>query len=393
MGYRLMDIYQTLLLIMGIWLIIYFVAKYIGKEKLEAKGIEAGTPFFFMWKTERLNAFLTKIGKKFPVIFFNVGIVVGFGGMIFAFWLFGENLIKFFIQPEAAGGVVPIIPGITITGLPLVYMLIALAVAILTHEFGHGFASSKDNIPIKSSGLLGFFVMFGAFVEPDEEAFEKEALPKARMRLLAAGSFANIAWSFVFLALLLNFGAIASIAYNPPSGAYIYQTSPESPGAAVLSVGDVIIGLNDTDIDAWNEVSIFMADALAGSQVTVHTLDGDITLTLAPSEANETRGYIGIYGADYWEAKPGWSLFLDSMFIFHAQQIVLWCYIILISLALFNLLPVPMLDGDKLLSNGLSLFIKDAKKIKYIMYPVRLAAFLIVVLSIVFSLILGKGLF
>ena len=38
-------------------------------------------------------------------------------------------------------------------------------------------------------------------------------------------------------------------------------------------------------------------------------------------------------------------------------------------------------------------FIKDAKKIKYIMYPVRIAAFLIVVLSIVFSLILGKGLF
>ncbi|MGY5858011.1 MAG: site-2 protease family protein [Candidatus Thorarchaeota archaeon] len=383
----------TLLLIGVFWIVIYFVAKQIGPEKLEEKGVEAGTPFFFMWKTEKLNAFLTKMGKKFPVIFFNVGIIVGFGGMIFAFWMFGENLIKFFVQPAAAGGVVPIIPGITITGLPLIYMLVALAVAILTHEFGHGFASSKDNIPIKSSGLLGFFIMFGAFVEPDEEAFEKEASPRARMRLLAAGSFANIAWSFVFLALLLNFGAIASIAYNPPSGAYIYQTSPGSPGAEVLSVGDVIIGLNDTEIDAWNDVSIFMVDALAGSQVTVHTLDGDITLILGPSEVNETRGYIGIYGADYWEAKDGWNLFLDSMFVFHAQQIVLWCYIILISLALFNLLPVPMLDGDKLLSNGLSLFIKDAKKIKYIMYPVRIAAFLIVVLSIVFSLILGKGLF
>jgi len=388
-----MDILTTLGIIGIIWIAIYFIAQKIGTERLEAKGIEAGTPFFFMWKTERLNAFLTKMGKKFPVIFFNVGIVVGFGGMLFAFWMFGENLIKFFIQPEAAGGVVPIIPGITITGLPLIYMLIALAVAILTHEFGHGFASSKDNIPIKSSGLLGFFVMFGAFVEPDEEAFEKEATPRARMRLLAAGSYANIAWSFVFLALLLNFGAIASIAYNPPSGAYIYQTSPGSPGAEVLSVGDVIIGLNDTEIEAWNDVSIFMVDALNGSQITIHTLDGSATITLAGNDANGTRGYIGIYGSDYWEAKPGWSLFLDSMFIFHAQQIILWCYIILISLALFNLLPVPMLDGDKLLSNGLSLFIKDAKKIKYIMYPVRIASLLIVVLSIVLSLIMGKGLF
>jgi membrane-associated protease RseP (regulator of RpoE activity) len=136
-----------------------------------------------------------------------------------------------------------------------------------------------------------------------------------------------------------------------------------------------------------------MANASAGSQVLIHTLDGDYTITLAPSELNETRGYIGVYGADYWEAKPGWNLFLDSMFVFHMQQLVLWCYIILISLALFNLLPIPLLDGDKLLSNGLSLLISDEKKIRYIMYPIRIAAFLIVVLSIVFSLVMGKGIF
>ena len=388
-----MDALTALGLIGIIWIIIYVIAQYIGVERLQQKGVEAGTPFFLMWRTERLNAFLTKMGKKFPVIFFNVGVIVGFGGMFFAFWMFGENLLKFFIQPAEAGGVVPIIPGITITGLPLVYMLIALAVAILTHEFAHGFASSKDNIPIKSSGLLGFFVMFGAFVEPDEEVFEKEASPKARMRLLAAGSFSNIAWSFVFLAILLNFSTIASIAYNPPSGAYIYQTSPGSPGAEALAVGDVIIGLNDTEISSWNDVSIFMSDTLNGSQVTVHTLEGSVTIILAGSETNGTRGYIGIYGADYWEPKPGWNLILDPMFIFHAQQIVLWCYIILISLALFNLLPVPALDGDKLLSNGLSLFIKDEKKVKYIMYPIRIASLLIVILSIVLSLIMGKGLF
>lgn len=388
-----MDALTALGIIGIIWLIIYFVAQYLGVEKLQEKGIEAGTPFFFMWRTEKLNAFLTKMGKKFPIIFFNIGVVVGFGGMIFAFWMFGENLIKFFTQPAAAGGVVPIIPGVTITGLPLVYMLIGLAIAILVHEFAHGFAASKDNIPIKSSGLLGFLVMFGAFVEPDEEAFEKEATPKARMRLLAAGSYSNIIWSFVFLAILVNFGAIASIAYNPPSGAYIYQLSPESPGAEALVVGDVIIGLNDTVINGWSDVSVFMSDALAGSQITIQTLDGEVTIILAANEANATRGYIGIYGADYWEAKSGWDLFLSPMFVFHMQQIVLWCYIILISLALFNLLPIPMLDGDKLLSNGLSLFISDEKKVKYIMYPVRIAALLIVILSIVLSLIMGKGLF
>jgi membrane-associated protease RseP (regulator of RpoE activity) len=272
-------------------------------------------------------------------------------------------------------------------------MLIGLAVAILTHEFAHGLASSRDNIPIKSSGLLGFLILFGAFVEPDEEAFEKEATPQGRMRLLAAGSYSNIIWSFVFLALLINFNSVASIAYNPPNGAYIYQLSDGSPAAEALQVGEVIIGLNDTVIANWSAISVFMNGASAGSQVTVHTLDGDVTLILAASELNASRGYLGIYGADYWEPKPGWNLILSPMYVFHLQQIIFWCYLILISLAVFNLLPIPFLDGDKLLSNGLSLLISDEKKIRYIMYPIRFAALAIVVLSIILSLVMGKGLF
>ncbi len=384
----------TIFAIIGIiWLLIYFIAQRIGVEKLQERGVEAGVPFFFMWRTQRLNAFLTRMGKKFPRAFFNVGIVVGFGGMFFAFWMFGDNLIKFFIQPAAAGGVVPIIPGITITGLPLIYLLIALAVTLLTHEFAHGLASSKDDITIKSSGLLAFLILFGAFVEPDEEEFENEATPQSRMRMLAAGSFANLAWGFVFLIILLNFNPMVSLAYNTPSGAYIYELQAGSPAAQALDVGDVIIGLNDTTIANWSAVSVFMVDAGAGSQLTIHTLEGDVTIILAASELNASRGYMGIFGADYWEPKPGWDLFLTPMFVFHLNQVIFWCYLILMSVALFNLLPIPPLDGDKLLSNGLSLIIKDEKKIKYIMWPMRIAALLIVVLSIAFSLLLGKGLF
>ncbi|MFW9809552.1 MAG: site-2 protease family protein [Candidatus Thorarchaeota archaeon] len=388
-----MDTLTAFALIAIIWLVVYFIAQTIGIDRLQEKGIDAGMPFFFMWRTQRLNAFLTRMGKKFPKIFFNIGIVVGFGGMIFAFWIFGDNLIKFFIQPAAAGGVVPIIPGLTITGLPLIYMLVALAVTLLTHEFAHGLASSKDDITIKSSGLLAFLVLFGAFVEPDEEEFENEATPQARMRMLAAGSFSNLAWGFVFLIILLNFNPMISIAYNPPSGAYIYELQEGSPAAQALEVGDVIIGLNDTVIANWSSVSLFMVDAGAGDQLTIHTLDGDVTIILAASELNESRGYMGVYGADYWEPKPGWNLFLTPMFVFHLNQVIFWCYLILLSVALFNLLPIPPLDGDKLLSNGLSLIIKDEKTIRYIMWPMRIAAFLIVVLSIVLSLYFGKGLF
>ena len=388
-----MDPTLTLGIILIVWLAVYFIGQAIGSDKLKNRGLDVSFPFFFMYRTERLNAWLTRWGKRFPRVFWNIGIGAGFIGMIFAFWMFGENLLKFFIEPQAAGGVVPIIPGVTITGPSLVYLLIALTVTLLAHEFAHGFACSKDDIPIKSSGLIAFFVLGGAFVEPDEEVFENNATPQSRMRMLAAGSFSNIIWAFIFVLLISNFAVMMSLAYNPPNGAYVYQISDGSPAASALEVGDVIVGLNETTISNWTAVSYFMVDAEAGALLTIHTLDGAVNVTLAPSALNESLGYIGIYGADYWEPKPGWDLFLNPMFAFHLERIIFWCYLINISLALFNLLPIPILDGDKLLLNALSLRIKDEKKLKLIMWPIRIASILIVVLSIVFSLILGKGLF
>jgi membrane-associated protease RseP (regulator of RpoE activity) len=389
-----MDPFTVLLIVAGIWIVIYIVAQAIGVEKLSEKGVDASFPLFLMVRTERLNNFLTRMGKKFPRAFFNLGIVVSFVGMVYGFWLFTDNLIKFFIQPAAAGGVVPIIPGVTVSGLPLIYILIGLAVTLLTHEFAHGLASAKDNIPIKSSGLLFFYVMFGGFVEPDEEAFENDVGPKERMRLLAAGSFANLIWGLVFLILIANFQGMMAIGFNPPSGAYIYDIESESPADGVLEIGDVIIGLNGTTISSWADIGTFMTDAHSGSQLTIYTTDNTYTIILAANDLNASKGYIGIYGADYWEPKPGWEWIPGGpLYAFHMQQILVWCFIILVSVGIFNLLPIPMLDGDRLLSNGLSLVIDDEKLIMKIMWPLRIVSLGILLLSIVLSLITGKGLF
>jgi len=50
-----MDALTALGIIGILWIIIYLIAKAIGVERLQEKGVEAGTPFFFMWKTEKLN--------------------------------------------------------------------------------------------------------------------------------------------------------------------------------------------------------------------------------------------------------------------------------------------------------------------------------------------------
>jgi membrane-associated protease RseP (regulator of RpoE activity) len=377
----------------AVYLLVYLAARALGIERLQEKGVDAGTPFFVMIRTKRLNKFLTRMGKKFPRAFFNLGVVVAFGGMIYGFWMFLNNLIAFFTAPSQAGAVVPIIPGVTITGLPLVYMLIGLAITLVTHEFAHGLASAKDNIGIESSGLLFFFVLFGAFVEPDEEQFEEEATPKERMRLLAAGSYSNLIFAFIVLIITLNFPALMSVGFNPPSGAYIYEISANTPAHQALEVGDVIIGLNDTDIDRWGDISQFMVQTDPGDSLTIETLKGNVTVVLGESEANASKGYIGIYGADYWEPKQGWDLFLTPMVPFHIQLTLTWSFVILFSVALFNLLPIPALDGDKLLANGLRLVISDEEKVKMIMWPLRIFSIAIVVLSMILTFMSGKTLF
>jgi membrane-associated protease RseP (regulator of RpoE activity) len=213
------------------------------------------------------------------------------------------------------------------------------------------------------------------------------------MRLLSAGSYANFITGFVVLILIMNFNPIMSVAFNQPTGAFIYETEPGTAGAEALQFGDVIIGLNDTDIDSWNEVGDFLAGVPSGTNVTIHTLEGSATITLGGHPQNETRGYIGIYGTDYWEPKPGWDLFLNPLYVFHVNQILVWSWIILISVGLFNLLPIPLFDGDKILRDGLRHITKDEKKIQYVMWPARILAISIVLLSIGLSLWMGKGLF
>ncbi|NHI83157.1 MAG: hypothetical protein EAX81_02465 [Candidatus Thorarchaeota archaeon] len=389
----IMDTLTLIFTIVIVWTTIYIVSQAIGLEKLNEKGVDAGTPFFLMFKTERLNSFLTRAGKRFPKLFWNIGIVVAFIGMALGFYIFTDNLLKLFFAPVEAGGVVPIIPGITITGLPLFYMMIGLGITLITHEFAHGMAASKDDIPVKSSGLLFFFLLFGGFVEPDEEVYEKKATSKQRMRLLAAGSYANLIAAVFLLLIIMNFNPIMSVAFNQPSGAFIYETETGTAGGAALEFGDVIIGLNDTVIESWADVGEFMSTAPVGAQVTIETLDGSVIVILGQHPDNASRGYIGVFGADYWEPKPGWNLFLSPLYVFHLQQTLFWTWIILVSVGLFNLLPIPLFDGDKILRESLRLTVKDERKIQYIMWPARIIAVSIVVLSIGLSLYLGKGLF
>ena len=97
-------------------------------------------------------------------------------------------------QKEAMPGpeIALVLPGINPI-LPLEYIgyiLLALVVAIIVHEFSHGILTLAGDLKVKSLGLLYLIIPIGAFCEPDEEELKKTKTAK-RMRVFSAGPLGN----------------------------------------------------------------------------------------------------------------------------------------------------------------------------------------------------------
>jgi len=224
-----------LLVLVIFWVAIYLVGYFfhLDKHGLEVK------PAYFMYKSEKLTRFLDKVSKKrqfFWKTFSNVGIAFAFGLMAFCIYFLASNLLKFIYPVEVGGAVpiIPILPVLTIRLYWLPYFFIAIAIAVLTHEFGHGIIARVEKIPVKSSGILMFLVFFGGFVEPDEEGFKK-ASTVSKLRMLAVGSSTNLITSFLVLLLLTGL-------YAPASGILIYEATENGPIAL------------QTDLQQWDAI-------------------------------------------------------------------------------------------------------------------------------------------
>jgi len=86
------------------------------------------------------------------------------------------------------------------------YWIIIIAVIAIGHEFAHGIFARLNKIKVHSTGF-GFLGPFlAAFVEPDEKQMEK-AKKFPQLSILAAGTFANVLMTILFLVILWGFFA------------------------------------------------------------------------------------------------------------------------------------------------------------------------------------------
>lgn len=317
------------------------------------------------------NAFLRGLGGSYE--FATVLLLTGIGG--FVFYALGLNTLtiiqNYFVGVQPAPGVAPIIPGVQIEGSPLffpVHALLGLVVLLIVHELSHGVVSRVQRIRVKSMGLMtsGVFPI-GAFAEPDDKEVRRSP-PLKRVRVFAAGSMANFATGFLFLALFLTAQAVVQphFVQDPHSIQPAVFIPLGQPYVTHLEVLGVINGTPAYDAGIANgtriyNVEVMFSDKTPGKTETLVTSNGTLTLQRNASGSlgvlyqlvkNESAYTPGVWASKYT---------IESLF---------WIFALNFIVGMINFLPFLAFDGAHIFRDVAARWTgqKNAKKILTFIY-------------------------
>jgi membrane-associated protease RseP (regulator of RpoE activity) len=209
-----------------------------------------------MLRTRRGLSLMESLGKRKitkPLAWFMLFLMPISGGLA-VYLILSEVLI--FFSPRGAEVITYIrtitplanllLPGIN-PYVPIVYGWIAIVVAVVIHEASHGIVARSLGLPVKSAGLIFFFIIpLGAFVEVDEMQL-RETKARNSLRVLAAGSGINFIVGLICLALLILSVAALVPAANGSAIAGVEADAPGLPSPALhagIMPGDFIVAIN-----------------------------------------------------------------------------------------------------------------------------------------------------
>ncbi len=321
------------------------------------------------------------IAMIISMLLFYYGIyILGIGYII--------NLVRGFISGESTTTpppITPIIPGVTITGVDIIYILVAIGIAIALHELGHAIAAKVSGVDIKSYGAGIFLIMPLAFVEIDEEKIKFNK--KSALKILSAGVLMNILLfviSFLLIILIINMLPFLGVI----QGAVISQVEPGSPAyEAGIRPGLLIVSINNTPIYTLDNFLKFRSLITSGVSIDLYLVgmypNGSYIRTIIHKPANATR--IGVVFDGLYI--PLINFFLAALvkysdngytrliFLEELIRLLVWINIINISLAIINAGPLYITDGGKFLS------ILLPKKLSDLIQTATLSGFIIIFIA------------
>ncbi|RLF70162.1 MAG: hypothetical protein DRN42_02905 [Thermoplasmata archaeon] len=262
----------SFLIIIGAFAIWWGTLYYLKKREKLGKWGELYL-FFLLLKTGRGRRLLDRLAsrRRFWKGFGYLSIILSFFSMALMFMLL--LLSAYFsltarVKPTKPSMML-VLPGINPI-IPFWYGIVALAIAIIIHEFSHGIQARVDRIKIKSLGLVLAIIPVGAFVEPDEE--EVKVMPRrARMRMYASGPGMNIVVAMV-LGIIFCWGLLGSV--QADRGVIVYAVSEDSPLKLLYPDVDpvAILSVNGSPVDPEEDFYQF-SPAPPGATIEMEVLN------------------------------------------------------------------------------------------------------------------------
>lgn len=343
---------------------------------------EVQSKIFALYRTKigiKLMDKYSKIFPKFLRFLGYVGILVGFLGMIFIFYILIRGTYNLIFIPGSPPVVAPVLPGISIPGLPTLsfwHWIIAIFVVAVIHEFSHGVFARLYNLKIKSSGFAFLGPILAAFVEPDEKALVKRS-KKQQLSILAAGPFSNIIlailvilfFNFVFLPFQSNLFVA--------DGVTLVNVEKDSPAElAQLQSGLIIKEINNEKITDQRQLVDVIRNS-GGKELNLITDKGEY---FVKPEKRDEKYYLGISVTNnviVKESVPGFVLPLAKWF----NMLFFWLWVISLGIGLFNLLPFGPIDGGRMFLVAMLNFFEN-KKATQIFKAVSLFCLILLVVNL-----------
>jgi membrane-associated protease RseP (regulator of RpoE activity) len=301
---------------------------------------------------------MDKIARRVPGLIRIVsyfGIVIGFLGIALIAFTLVNNIYKSLIAPEAVPGVALVLP-IQVKGVffvPFFYWIISIFVLAIVHELSHGVVARLHKIRVKFSGFAFIGVLLpiipAAFVEPDEKQLRKKPA-KQQLAVFAAGSFANIVFGFIVLALFILVAPVTVSSFVKPNGVVVTGFAEGFPAAdSGLSTGDVITAVDNTPIKHLDNFTAYLQTKKPGDNVIVATKNASYPIALAANPEDKSKGYLGVFVTQNTELKQAAKQYsFVPAAIFWVLGLMYWVYVLNIGIGLFNLVPIAPLDGGRM---------------------------------------------
>lgn len=304
--------------------------------------------------------FMEKISKKHRqliILWGYIGVGIAYLGLGFISYFLIKNLFNLITKPTTASGVSLVLPGIEVPGLGVLsfwYWLLAIFIIALVHEFSHGVVAKAHRIRVKNTGLVFLGPIIGAFVEPDEKKLEKETDIK-QYSILAAGSFSNLILGLVALLVLSSFFIPWQQKMIEPIGfSFEEYYGKKYPAAqSKLPLGTVIKGINGEKITNFQEFSERLFCLSSGEKIILNTAEKNYSLTLTAHPENPRKPFLGIKKIkNEFKIKEEYQKGFQKTLYYFVDWIsgfLKWLFLLSVGIGLFNLLPLPIVDGGRML--------------------------------------------